>query len=111
MDNKTRSTIHLCAEDGEYLPNVTLMKGAPDDLLALICTAIHLYMKGSGEHWKDVAYKLIRDVLYEEKHGKPRNPRNDRLLGGLLFAAGCFALFGMICFVGLVCNSLVSLVA
>lgn len=107
MDNKTRSTIHLCAEGGEYLSGLTTMKGAPDDMLALICTAIHIYMQGAGKPWKDVAYKLIRDVLYEEKHGKPRNPNNDRLLGGLLFVAGCFALLGLICFVGLVCNSLV----
>lgn len=109
MDSTTKSTIHLCAEDGAYLPNLTVMKGAPDDMLALVCTAIHIYMTGSDRHWKNVAYKLIRDVLYEEKNGKPRDPNSDRLLGALLFVTGIFALFGLVCFVILVVDKLAGL--
>lgn len=107
MDNKTRSTIHLCAEDGEYLPNPTVMKGAPDDMLTLICTAIHIYMQGAGKPWEDVAYKLIRDVLYEEKNGKPRNPRYDRILGAVVVVVFIFAVLGFMTFLTAVITRIV----
>jgi hypothetical protein len=101
MNKAKQSVLHMSAIDGEYQHDATIMRGAPDDMLALLCTALHMYIATSDTSWKRTAKKLITDLLRDEVPDG-RNPRDDRILGALLFVAGIFSLFGVICFVSMV---------
>lgn len=101
MTKANQAVLHMTVLDDEYQPDATIMRGDPRNMLALICMALHMYMNGSSLRWKLTARKVVREVLNEEIPDDS-SPRNNRIIGALLFVAGIFSLFGVICFVSMV---------
>ena len=90
--DKRKAILHMEVQDGDYRPELTHMVGEECDLLALICTALHIYLEGSGPVWRSTARQVVGEILGETQ--EPESRKEKVLARVLWFVTGCFALIG-----------------